>query len=152
MWVCDMLPSMASNRRFQLGAAFAVTVGMIAACGGSDNPASPSSSGTVPTVTVTSSGFSPTEVRIAVDGQVRFVNNDSVNRQINSNPFPAHGDCPPINEVDLLTPGQSKMTGPLSFAGTCGFHEHFTEGAAGFLGVILVGDTASPDDAAPTGY
>ena len=86
-------------------------------------------------------------------GQVRFVNNDTVNRQINSNPFPAHDDCPPINEVGVLTPGQSKMTAVLSLAGTCGFHEHLTEGAAAFLGGILVGQGASPpDDEPPTGY
>ena len=85
-----MLRKMVSNRMFQLGVALAVTAGMIAACGGSSNPMSPSSSGTVPTVTVTGSGVSPQEVRISIGGRVRFVNNDTVNRQINSNPFPAH--------------------------------------------------------------
>ncbi len=147
-----MLQKMVSNRTFQLGVALAVTAGMIAACGGSSNPMSPSSSGTVPTVTVTGSGVSPQEVRITVGGRVRFVNDDTVNRQINSNPFPAHGDCPPINAVDVLTPGQSKTTDVLSLAGTCGFHEHLTEGAAAFLGVILVGESASSGDAPPTGY
>ena len=147
-----MLRKMVSNRMFQLGVALAVTAGMIAACGGSSNPMSPSPSPTVPTVTVTGSGVSPQEVRISVGGRVRFVNDDTVNRQINSNPFPAHNDCPPINAIDVLTPGQSKMTDVLSLAGTCGFHEHLTEGAAAFLGVILVGESASPDDAPPTGY
>ena len=85
-------------------------------------------------------------------GQVRFVNNDSVTRQINSNPFPAHDDCPPINQVDVLAPGQTKLTGVLSLAGTCEFHEHLTEGAAAFVGVILVGDDAEPDDEPPDGY
>ena len=99
-----MVRKMVSNRMFQLAVALAVTAGMIAACGGSSNPMSPSSSGTVPTVTVTASGVSPTEVRISAGGRVRFVNSDTVNRQINSNPFPAHDDCPPINEVNVLTP------------------------------------------------
>ena len=147
-----MLRKIVSNRTFQLGVALAVTVGLVAACGSSGNLASPSSSGTVPTVTVTGSSVSPTEVRISVGGRVRFVNNDTKNVQINSNPFPAHDDCPPINEVSVLTPGQSKMTGVLSLAGTCGFHEHLTEGAAAFLGVILVGESASSGDAPPTGY
>ena len=143
-----MLRKMVSNRMFQLGVALAVTVGMIAACGGSSSPASPSPSPTVPTVTVTGSGVSPTQVRISVGGRVR----STVNRQINSNPFPAHDDCPPINAVGVLTPGQSKMTDVLSLAGTCGFHEHLTEGAAAFLGVILVGQGASSGDPPPTGY
>ena len=147
-----MLRKMFSNRMFQLGVALAVTVGVVAACGSSSNPMSPSSSGTIPTVTVTGAGVSPTEVRVSVGGRVRFVNNDTVNRQINSNPFPAHDDCPPINAVGVLTPGQSKMTDVLSLAGTCGFHEHLTEGAASFLGVILVGESASSGDAPPTGY
>ncbi len=147
-----MLRKMVSNRMFQLGVALAVTAGMIAACGGSSNPMSPSPSPTVPTVTVTGSGVSPTEVRISVGGQVRFVNDDTVNRQINSNPFPAHGDCPPINEVGVLTPGQSKTTGALTFAGACGFHEHLSVGATAFLGVIWVGQGASAGDAPPTGY
>ena len=147
-----MLRKMVSNKMFQLGVALAVTAGMIAACGGSSNPMSPSSSGTVQMVTVTASGVSPTEVRISVGERVRFVNNDTKNVQINSNPFPAHDDCPPINAVGVLTPGQSKITDVLSLAGTCGFHEHLSEGATAFLGVILVGQGASAGDAPPTGY
>ena len=73
-----MLRKMVSNRTFRLGAALAVTAAVIAACGGS-NPASPSPSPTVPTVSVTGSGVSPTEVRISVGDRVRFVNNDSKN-------------------------------------------------------------------------
>ena len=90
-------------------------------------------------------------MRIDVGGRVRFVNNDSVNRQINSNPFPAHDGCPPINEVGLLTPGQSKETDALTLEGTCGFHEHLSEGVAEFTGEILVGANAAPGGQQP-GY
>ena len=112
---------------------------------------SPSPSANVPTVTVRATGVSPKEVGIPIGGQVRFVNNDSVNRQINSNPFPAHDDCPPLNDVGLLTPGQSKMSGILSLQGACGFHEHLTEGAPEFFGMVLVGN-ASPNSDPPVGY
>ena len=57
----------------------------------------------------------------------------------------------PINAVDLLTPGQSKETDAMSLAGTCGFHEHLTEGAPEFLGEILVGSGAAPG-ASPPAY
>ena len=90
----------------------------IGACGGNSSPRSPSGismGGGVPTVTITAAGGSPKEVSVPLNGVVMFVNNDSVNRQINSNPFPSHTDCPPINEVGLLTPGQSGQTGPLTF-------------------------------------
>jgi plastocyanin len=112
---------------------------------------SPTPTPSVPTVTITAAGVSPQEVRIAVGAQVQFVNNDTVNRQINSDPFPAHDDCPPLN-VGLITPGQSAMTGAMTLPGACGFHEHLTEGAAEFLGVILVGEGATPNDAPPSGY
>ena len=137
---------------FQLGSAFAGTAIFLVACGSGGTPASPSPSPSGPTITITGAGVSPQQLRITVGEQVRFVNNDTVNRQINSNPFPAHDDCPPTNNVGLMTPGQSKMTGVYSLAGTCGFHEHITEGAAEFLGVILVGEDAEPDDDAPDGY
>ena len=137
-----------------IAAALALAVVTVACNGDSGSPTSPSTvtvpTVTVPTVTITGSGVSPAQITMDVGGRVRFVNNDSVNRQINSNPFPTHDDCPPINEVDLLTPGQSKMTGVLSLVGACGFHDHLTEGAAAFTGVILVGG-AEPDDDAP-GY
>ena len=41
---------------------------------------------------------------------VTFVNQDSVNHDIASNPHPTHTDCPEINQVGSLTPGQSKQT------------------------------------------
>lgn len=129
-----------------------VTIVAMAACSGSNgSPTGPSPSANVPTVTVTAAGVSPKEIRIAIGGQVRFVNNDSVNRQINSNPFPAHDDCPPLNDVGLLTPGQSKVSGMLSLQGACGFHEHLSEGAPAFLGMVLVGN-ASPNADPPIGY
>ena len=119
--------------------------------GGDDGtPTTPPSAG-IPTVTVTAAGVSPKEVQVPIGGQVLFVNNDTVNRQINSDPFPSHGGCPPINVVSLLTPGQSKMTGAMSLEGACGFHEHLTEGNSDFRGLILVGNS-SPDDAPPDGY
>ena len=140
--------------RIQIALVLAPVTTVVVACGESGNggPTAPSASAAIPTVTVTAAGVNPKEVRVAVGGRVRFVNNDSVNRQINSNPFPAHDDCPPVNQAALLTPGQSKMTGVLSLAGTCGFHEHLTEGAAAFLGTILVGNDAQPNDAPPVGY
>ena len=140
------------NGAVLFGLGLVATAAVIAACSSSGSPMSPSSGSTVPTITVTAAGVSPKEIRIQAGGRVRFVNNDSVNRQINSNPFPAHDDCPPINEVDVMTPGQSKMTGVLSLEGACGFHEHLTEGAPEFLGTILVGSNATADDDAPDGY
>ncbi len=51
-----------------------------------------------------------------------------------------------------MTPGQSKMSGVFSFEGTCGFHEHLTEGAQEFLGSVLVGNDATANDDPPVEY
>ena len=79
---------------------------------------------------------------------VQFVNNSTVNREVNSGPHPVHTDCPPVNEVGLLTPGQTGQTDPLTLSGACSFHDHLTEAAAPWVGVILVG-TSNPEAAAP---
>ena len=92
-----------SNRKIQVSLGLAATAAILVAYSEDAGPANPST--TTPTVTITAAGVSPKQVRIDVGGRVRFINNDSVNRQINSNPFPAHDDCPPINAIDLLTPG-----------------------------------------------
>ncbi len=138
-----------SNRKIQVALGLAATAAILVACSEDAGPASPSN--TTPTFTITAAGVSPKQVRINVGDRVRFTNDDSVNRQINSNPFLEHDDCPPINAVDLLTPGQSKETDVMSLAGTCGFHEHLTEGDAAFLGEILVGSAAAPG-AEPPAY
>ena len=122
----------------------------LGACGGDSSPMSPSPSNSTATVTITAAGVSPKQISVGINGTVMFINNDSVTRQINSNPFPAHDDCPPINEVGTLAPGQQRATGPLTFQGACGFHEHLSEGAEAFMGVILVNTTNS--DTPPSGY
>ena len=43
-----------------------------------------------------------------------------------SDPHPEHTDCPEINQVGFLSPGQSRQTGNLNTVRTCGFHDHAT--------------------------
>jgi plastocyanin len=74
--------------------------------------------------TLTSAGVTPKELTVSPGTRVMFVNNDTRNHEMNSNPHPTHGDCPAINDVSFLTPGQSRETGILNTVGTCGFHDH----------------------------
>lgn len=131
-WICSLIALVAAGLS-------------LVACSGPTTP-----SGEVQTITITDSGAAPAVLSVDPGDRVRFVNNSSSNKQINSDPFPAHSACPPINLVSLLTPGESKETGALSFIGTCGFHDHLTEGNPQFSGQILVG-TNDPGDP-PTGY
>jgi plastocyanin len=125
----------------------------LAACGGgSSNPAGPSGGGggsaivgstgsvgpVAATITIANNAVSPSTVTIAVGQSVTFVNNDSRSHQMQSDPHPAHTDCPSINNVALLSPGQSKSTFGFSGAGSCGFHDHNDSENSGLRGRIVI--------------
>jgi plastocyanin len=112
---------------------------LITACGGSSTTPSPApGGGSGATVTITSAGVNPSQVSISVGQTVTFVNNDSRSHDIESDPHPAHTDCPAINQVDTLQPGQSKQTGPLTTARTCGYHDHSDPGNGALKGSITI--------------
>jgi plastocyanin len=112
----------------------AAVCALLAACGG--GPTTPSGAET--TITITSSGVSPKEVRVAVGARVTFVNNDMRLHAMTSDPVEVHTDCPAINDVGTLNPGQSKSTGPLTVARVCGFHDHTNEFDDRWKGRIVV--------------
>jgi len=105
-------------------AAAAALIAAFNGCGGSsDTPPSPAP-GPAATMTITTSGMSPRSVTVARGSQVQFINNDTTFHEMASNPPPEHTDCPEINSVGFLSPGQSRQTGNLNTARTCGFHDH----------------------------
>jgi len=123
-------------RRLLPAAAIIVLTG----CGGSgSSPASPSPGGET-TITITSSGVSPSQVNISQGTRVLFVNNDTKSHNVASDPHPEHTDCPPINNVGLLQPGQSRETGNMTTVRTCGFHDHDDPppGGVKFSGRIVI--------------
>ena len=93
---------------------------------------------TTATVTITNGGVSPQTVRIRVGGTVRFVNQSSAFHQINSDPHPIHTDCPALNQVPFLNPGQSGQTGTFNTARTCGFHDHLNPTNGSLMGSVEV--------------
>ena len=119
-------------------------------CGGSSTTpvAPPSSSSTTtttftpapnqPVVTITTAGVSPNQVEIAVGGRVTFVNNDSQAHEMFSDPHPIHTDCPPMNDVGVLVPGQTKQTGAFGSARTCSYHDHGQPDNPRLQGWILI--------------
>ena len=94
------------------------------ACGDSGAGTSPSPPVAGTTITITSSGVSPKNLQISAGSQVTFVNSDRINHEMNSDPHPDHTDCPAINQVGVIVPGQSKQTGNLNVVRTCGYHDH----------------------------
>ena len=113
------------------------------ACGGSkNNPLAPDTGGPGPsgaTITLTAAGsLSPVTVTVAVGQSVSFVNASTRPFQIDSNPHPEHGDCPAINAVNFIQPGQTKLTNAFSKTAVCGFHDHNDPENANLKGTITI--------------
>lgn len=107
---------------------------LVARCGGS--PSSPSDAAA--TITLTATGLTPGEVRVPAFSKVMFINNDIRPHDMNSDPVTAHSDCPAINAVGTLAPGERRTTGTLAVPRTCGFHDHNNESDATWKGRIVV--------------
>ena len=119
---------------------------------GSSSPMSPSDpTPTTPTITVTDIGVSTTQLEISVGDRVLIVNSGAGIHELQSNPNPAHSNCPPMNQPGLLNPGGSGFTGTFTLSGTCGFHDHQSPDSASFQGFILV-DVTEPDPNTPPAY
>jgi hypothetical protein len=107
-----------------------VLVLIAAGCGSSSsgNPVAPDTGAPGPsgaTMTIGANGvLSPKDVTITRGQSVTIVNSDTRVHDMTSDPHPSHTDCPAINAVGLLQPGQSKLTNALSTARICGLHDH----------------------------
>lgn len=117
----------------------------LASCGGS-SPSSPSGTGSggggtptsTTTITMTSAGVSPAAITVSQGTRVLFINSDSRQHEMTSNPHPEHTDCAEINQVGFISPGQRKETGNLNTVRTCGYHDHNDENNTRFQGRIVI--------------
>ena len=116
------------------------------ACGGSssnNNGPSPTTGGctassTSTTITISNNAVCPQNITVARGTQVTFVNQDSRAHEMNSDPHPEHTDCPELNQVGHLEPGQSRQSGNLNIARRCGFHDHLANENAALRGSITI--------------
>ena len=88
------------------------------------------------TFTVTGAGVRPSVVRIRMGDRVIFTNDDTVNHEMSSDDHPLHVECPAINQVGYLRPGQTRETGNFVTVETCAFHDHLDPTNASFWGTI----------------
>jgi len=126
----------------------AVIAGAAMGCGGSSSggptgPTAPPPAANTPpvattTITITAAGVNPKRIVVAPGSRVTFVNNDTRPHEMHSDPHPNHGDCPAIDDVGFLAPGQSKQTGNLTVVRTCGYHDHALPDVVALQGEIVV--------------
>ncbi len=90
------------------------------------------------TITIANNAVSPNAVTVSPGCRVTFVNNDSRNHDMSSDPHPEHTDCREIGSVGVLMPGRSGETGNLNTVRTCGFHDHLQEQVASLKGTITI--------------
>jgi plastocyanin len=90
------------------------------------------------TITITASGASPRNIQVALGTRVLIINNDSRSHNMTSDPHPDHNDCPDLNQIGFLSSGQSRESGNLVVARTCGFHDHDNPGQANLQGQIVI--------------
>ena len=112
---------------------------LVASCGGS-TPSSPSGGTPTPatTITLTSGGVSPAAISVSQGTRVLFVNNDSRQHEMTSDPHPEHTECPEINTIGFINPGQTKETGNLNTVRTCRYHDHNDPNNTRFQGRIVI--------------
>lgn len=124
----------------------AVAVGCGGGSGGGGTVTTPTPTptpGTTPpvattTITITANGVSPQRIVVPVGSRVTFINNDNRTHEMNSDPHPTHGECPAIDDVGFMAPGQTKLTGNLTVVRTCGFHDHNQPAVSALTGQIIV--------------
>ncbi len=58
--------------------------------------------------------------------------------EMSSDQHPAHTECPAINQVGSLAPGQSRETGNFVTPQTCTYHDHLDALNPGLLGSIVI--------------
>jgi hypothetical protein len=77
-------------------------------------------------------------VTIPAGGRVLYINNDSSAHWMASDPHPSHEDCPELNAVGVLQPGDRRASSNLVNARSCGFHDHDNPGTRALQGTIVI--------------
>ena len=117
-----------------------LALGLATACSSQSDAdeSTPTAPSTSLTVTISSAGVDPKTLVVTAGSQVLFVNNDVSDHQMSSDPHPDHMDCPELNQVGFLSPGQRRQTGNLNTIRACGFHDHDRPSNTSLKGTILI--------------
>src|SRR3954469_1881572 len=121
----------------------AAAVALAIACGGSSSSPSGPTGACTPssnpnTIVIQNNQVCPSSITVARGSQVTMINNDSRVHEMDSDPHPEHTQCTELNQIDFLNPGQSRSSGNLNTARTCGFHDHSSPDTSSLKGTITI--------------
>ncbi|MCU1386394.1 MAG: hypothetical protein JWL71_5091 [Acidobacteria bacterium] len=132
-------------RTLNLIAGACVAAAIAAGCGGGSSPVSSTSpsSGCTPssspnTLIIQNNAICPSALTVARGTQITMLNADSRTHEMDSDPHPEHTDCPELNQIGFLNPGQSRQSGNLNTARRCGVHDHGSPDTAGLRATITI--------------
>jgi hypothetical protein len=137
---------MRTSLLYGLAAAVVVAASAVACGGGGSStpttpssPTNPTTPSDIATITIGADGrVSPASVTITRGGRVTMVNNHNIAHDMSSDPHPDHTQCPELNQWGFLQPGQSRTSGNLNTARTCGFHDHNRETDTNLQGRVII--------------
>jgi plastocyanin len=118
--------------------AIIIAAAMLAAAACGEDMATDPTDPPCATITIANNAVSPNAVTVSPGCRVTFVNNDTRNHEMASDPHPEHTDCREINTVGVLSSGRSAQTSNLNTVRTCGFHDHQQDQVASLKGTITI--------------
>jgi plastocyanin len=120
-------------------AALALLLTSCGACGGDSQATTPTNPSNPYVITISTGGIaSPKQLTVPPGTRVLFVNSDTRRHDMTSDPHPDHLDCPELNQVGVLNPGQNRESGNLVTVRTCGFHDHDNPDNVNLRGSIVI--------------
>ena len=124
------------------GAAAAIALAAALSCGGKSSTG-PSSGGCTPsanpnTLVIMNNAICPQALTVSLGAQLTISNQDSGVHNMASDPHPEHTDCPALNQIGFLNPGQSRQSGNLNIARRCGIHDHDKPDTASLKATITI--------------
>src|SRR5258705_4583306 len=124
------------------GAVAAVALATALSCGGSSSTG-PSPGGCTPsanpnTLVVMNSTICPQAITVTRGTQLTISNQDSQAHEMTSDPHPEHTDCPELNQIGFVNPGQSRSSGNLNTARRCGMHDHSNPNNAALKATVTI--------------
>ena len=118
--------------------AFAVSCGVSSSSPSTGSGATCTPSTNANTLVIQNNTICPQTITVARGSQLTILNSDSRAHEMNSDPHPEHTDCPELNQIGFLNPGQSRQSGNLNTARKCGMHDHGSPDTASLKATITI--------------